>query len=142
MQVRRKRRLAFTLMEVLLVLAILVILGSLVTVSFIRIQQNANKDATRAQVMSLAHGVEMYQLAVGLPPSTQQGLEALRIAPADLKNPKKWAGPYFDKELPKDPWGGDYQYEQTDEVHFRVWSNGPDGQSGTEDDIASDQTQT
>jgi general secretion pathway protein G len=139
-----RRRRGFTLMEVLLVLAILVILGSLVTVSFIRIQQNANTDAARSQIKLLEDIVGHYMLAIGTPPTTEQGLEALRNAPSDLRNPAKWQGPYLNKDLPKDPWGGDYQYELIDAKlgTYRIWSNGPDGQSGSEDDISSDQVQS
>jgi general secretion pathway protein G len=135
---RPRRRRGFTLMEVLLVLAILVILGSMVTVGFFKIKQNADKDSAKAQIKLLESGVDMYTLAIGTPPSTQQGLESLLAAPSDIKNPAKWRGPYLNKEqLPMDPWGNPYQYEQTGE-DFRIWSNGPDGNSGSDDDVSTD----
>lgn len=139
MKTRRnsRRRRGFTLMEVLLVLAILVILGSFVTVGYIRLQKNANIDAAKSQITMLEDAVQHYSLAVGSVPSTQQGLEALRVAPADLKNQAKWSGPYLEKELPNDPWGGQYQYEQINAEEFRIWSNGPDGTSGSEDDVTT-----
>ena len=132
----------FTLMEVLLVLAILVILGSFVTVSATSsLQQNANQDAARGQIGMLEEAIGHYTLNIGRPPSDLTGL---RIAPADLKNPAKWAGPYLGKDLPKDPWGNDYHYEVTDqqEGQFRIWSDGPDGQSGSDDDISNDPPKT
>jgi general secretion pathway protein G len=142
MRTRCRSRRAFTLMEVLLVLAILVILGSLVGVGYLRIQQNANKEAAKAQIMMLEEAVQHYALAVGTLPSDEQGLNALRFAPAELKNPAKWSGPYLEKEIPADPWGGAYQYQVVSQGNvdptmpsFRIWSNGPDGQNGTEDDI-------
>lgn len=130
-----RRRRGFTLMEVLLVLAILVILGSFVTVGYIRLQKNANIDATKSQITMLEDAVQLYTLAIGTPPSTQQGLEALRVQPSDLRNPAKWQGPYLDKELPLDPWGAPYQYEQISPEEFKIWSDGPDGQQGSEDDV-------
>ena len=136
---RPRRHRGFTLMEVLLVLAILVILGSFVTVGYIRLQKNANIDAAKSQITMLEDAVQHYSLAVGTVPTTQQGLEALRAAPADLKNPAKWSGPYLEKELPLDPWGGQYQYEQLNAEEFRIWSNGPDGTSGSEDDVTTQQ---
>lgn len=132
---RNSRRHAFTLMEVLLVLAILVILGSFVTVGYLRLQQNANRDAARGQIGMLEGAVQLYALDVGTCPTTAQGLVALREAPSDLKNVAKWAGPYLSKELPLDPWEQPYQYEQITSEEFKIWSNGPDGQSGSEDDI-------
>jgi general secretion pathway protein G len=134
---RRKSRRGFTLMEVLLVLAILVILGSLVGVSIMRMQKNANVNAARSQVSFLEGVVKAYSIDIGTCPTTQQGLQALAAAPSDLKNPAKWQGPYLDKQIPLDPWGNDYQYEQTGPDQFRIWSMGPDSASGSEDDIAN-----
>jgi Type II secretion system (T2SS), protein G len=37
--------------------------------------------------------------------------------------------------VPNDPWGQAYQYEQISMEEFRIWSNGPDGQQGSDDDI-------
>ncbi len=132
---RPRRRRGFTLMEVLLVLAILVILGSFVTVGYVQLQKKANIDAAKGQISMLEDAVQFYALAVGTAPTTTQGLEALRVAPSDLKNPRKWAGPYVKEQLPLDPWGAPYQYEQIDAENYKVWSNGPDGQQGSEDDV-------
>jgi general secretion pathway protein G len=132
---RPRRRRGFTLMEVLLVLAILVVLGSMVTVGYLQIQKNANRDAATGQIGMLEGAVRFYALNVGTCPTTQQGLVALREAPSDLKNPAKWAGPYVTEELPLDPWGSPYQYEQLSADEFKIWSNGPDGQQGSEDDV-------
>jgi len=132
---RHRRRRGFTLMEVLLVLAILVVLGSMVTVGYMQIQKNANKDAAKGQIGLLEDAVQLYALNVGTCPTTQQGLLALREAPSDLKNAAKWAGPYLTEELPIDPWGAPYQYEQLSADQFKIWSNGPDGQQGSEDDV-------
>jgi len=135
MKTRRNRRRGFTLMEVLLVLAILVVLGSMVTVGYMQIQKNANKNAAAGQIGMLEGAVNFYALDIGTCPTTQQGLLALREAPSDLKNVAKWAGPYLAKELPIDPWGQPYQYEQISAEEFKIWSNGPDGQQGSEDDV-------
>ncbi len=134
----RRRRRGFTLMEVLLVLAILVILGSLVTVGYLQVQKNAYRDAARNQIKNIENAVMTYALAIGSCPSTEQGLEALRVAPSDLRNPAKWSGPYLgkrDENLPLDPWANDYQYEASSSEDFKVWSMGPDQQSGTDDDV-------
>jgi general secretion pathway protein G len=138
MQIRRRRRQrGFTLMEVLLVLAILIILGATVTVGYQQVSRSAKMDATRNQIKMLENAINTYALAVGTPPTTQQGLTALIEAPTDLKNPAKWQGPYLNKQLPNDPWDSPYQYEAQQGDQFRIWSMGPDGASGSEDDIAN-----
>src|SRR5688572_25885323 len=104
----RRRRGGFTLMEVLLVLAILVILGSLVAMSFSGVISDSDRKAAQAQVSLFEHPLEMYNLAVRDYPSTAQGLEALRNPPTDLPNPHKYTGPYLDKPLPLDPWDHPY----------------------------------
>lgn len=134
---RSRRRRGFTLMEILLVLAILVVLGSMVGVGYVRIQQNAMKNAARTQLTLLEDAVKTYTLDVGTVPSS---LNDLLAAPADLANPTKWAGPYLDKQtLPVDPWNQQYQYEVVDPAMatFRIWSNGPDQQPGSSDDIST-----
>lgn len=136
-RIRVRSRGGFTLMEVLLVLAILIILGATVTLGYRQIQGNAKKDAARNQVNMLEAAVNAYALSVGTVPTTQQGLAALIEAPSDLKNPAKWQGPYLAKALPNDPWDNQYQYEAMQGEQFRIWSMGPDGASGSEDDIAN-----
>src|SRR5438876_470374 len=98
---RPRRARGFTLMEILLVLAILVVLGSMVSLGYVKIQQEANKKATRAQLTLLEDAVKTYILDVGTPPTDLSGLVT---APPDLANPLKWTGPYLDKQtLPVDP---------------------------------------
>ena len=134
---RSRRRRGFTLMEILLVLAILVVLGSMVGVGYFKVQQNAMKNIATGQIATLKSAVNMYTLHIGTPPND---LDSLVILPQDLANPNKWAGPYLEEDaVPFDPWNQPYQYEITDPQNgkFRIWSNGPDMQAGTEDDILS-----
>jgi general secretion pathway protein G len=134
---RSRRRRGFTLMEILLVLAILVVLGSMVGVGYVKIQQNAMKKAAQTQVTLLEDATKTYILDVGSPPSDLSGLLQ---PPPDLANPLKWAGPYLEKNaLPVDPWNQQYQYEIVDPANakIRIWSNGPDQQPGSSDDIST-----
>ena len=134
----RRRSHGFTLMEVLLVLAILVILGSLVTAGFLQVQKNASKDSARAQIGLLEDAANFYTLNVGSPPTSLQGLIE---RPTDIANPEKWAGPYLEKKtLPVDPWNHEYKYETyeaEDGMKFRIYSAGPNGQEGDDDDIST-----
>jgi general secretion pathway protein G len=132
---RRRHNRGFTLVEVLLVLAILVILGSLVTVSIVQVQKSSNVKAARSQIGMLSETVDIYRLELGTLP---ESLADLREQPASLRNPDKWR-PLLDKEIPADPWGNDYQYEILDNgENFRIYSYGPDRNEGGNDDISSD----
>ncbi|MBM4090614.1 MAG: type II secretion system protein GspG [Planctomycetes bacterium] len=140
---RRKRtrcrragaRHGFTLMEVLLVLAILVILGTLVVTNFSGVFAGAKIKAAKAQLNAFEAALDIYQLDIGTYPTNQQGLQALRVAPPDLLDPTKWQRPYLKKDIPPDPWGNPYQYEMLGAEQYRVYSVGPDGQPDTEDDV-------
>ena len=136
MKRRRRGQQGFTQLEVLLVLTILVILGSTVGVFLSRTQTSAQKKVAKIQVDAISQLMEQYHIDVGTFPTSQQGVDALFTAPADLGDTSKWAGPYSKKQIEPDPWSNPYQYESTGDS-FRVWSWGPDGQDGTEDDITN-----
>lgn len=129
-------------MEVLLVLVILAILGSMSLVYFRGMQQKALQDAARTQIGIFREAIEMYQINVNSYPTTEQGLEALLEAPGDLPNPEKWGNaPYLQSAaIPLDPWGQQYGYELRDANHYRIWSYGPDRIEGNEDDVSSEAT--
>ncbi|QDT68713.1 Type II secretion system protein G precursor [Planctomycetes bacterium MalM25] len=131
---RRRAAAAFTLLEVLLVLVILVVLGSMATVAITGQRDNADRKAARSQVQIISQAIKYYQFDMKKYP---QSLEDLREKPSDSKMAERWGGPYLDKKLPLDPWDEDYRYESKDNS-YRVWSVGPDGSDGTDDDIASD----
>ena len=98
----------FTLIEVLVVVAILGILAALVVPRIMDRPDDAKRVAARADVSSLVQTLKMYRLDNGTYPSTDQGLQALVQRPTTNPVPPNWK-PYLDR-LPKDPWGGDYQY--------------------------------
>lgn len=132
---RRRRRGGFTLLEVMLVLAILVILGGTVGFYMAGMQKKSYEDAARTQIGNLERAVEAFRLDTGRIPSAQSGLSGLVAAPADLPNPKKWRGPYLSQStVPKDPWDGDYVYTPTGTT-YTIISAGEDGAQGTADDV-------
>ncbi len=141
-QNRFPKRGGFTLMELLLVMAILVILLGLVVPRFMGTQQKANIGAAESQIGLIKSPLEMYRMDMNAYPSTEAGLEALRKAPEDLEKPERWKGPYLDAAIPKDPWGHPYQYEYPPTHNPandfpEIWSLGPDGEENTEDDIVN-----
>ncbi len=134
------RRRGFTLMEVLLVLVILVILAGMAVTAYGPIQRTAYMRAAKTQIGAFRGPLAAYRLDMGDYPSTQQGLPALRGAPADMGQGGRWMGPYIEPNVPPDPWGRPYQYEypgRNDPNMPDIWSLGPDGISGSEDDITS-----
>ena len=139
----RRRRGAFTLVEVLLVLVILVILASLAVTAYGPIQRRANIDAAKSQIGLFKVPLSLFRLHLNACPSTAQGLEALRTVPTDAPQ-GKWDGPYLEDPVPLDPWGNPYQYEcpgSRNPESYDVWSWGPDGADGTEDDIGNWRTE-
>jgi general secretion pathway protein G len=130
---RHNRSHGFTLMEVLLVLAILVILGTLAATNFQKVFSSAKEDAAKNQLNEFKTPLSIYQMDVGVYPDQNQGLQALRVAPADV-DAAKWRGPYLGTDIPSDPWDHPYVYEGGGDV-YKIYSVGKDGQGNTEDDI-------
>ncbi len=128
----RKYRSAFTLIEVLLVLAILVVVAGFVTFNVIGVADEANKKAAKVQIANLSSFVNTYRLTVGSFPST---LDALYTQPSDLQDVSKWTQ-LSAKPIPPDPWGRAYEFK-IDGSKFEIRSVGPDGQSNTPDDIVN-----
>ncbi len=135
---KRRRRVGFTLVEVLLVMVILVIIAALSIRSYGGAQRKAFVNAAKTQVQELASCVEQYNIDCRQYP---QSLDSLVQAPPDLPDPTRWGGPYLQKPtVPLDPWDQPYQYAYPS-VHGLegpdISSAGPDLQPGTEDDIGN-----
>ena len=131
-QRNQRRRKGFTLMEVLIVMAILVVLGSMVVTQFGGILSKSNSDNAMIQMRLFQKQLKFYKAHVGSYPT--EGLEALITEPAN--GPQgKWNGPYMEAaEVPTDPWGNDYSYS-SDGKTFTINSSGEDSKEGTEDDV-------
>ena len=133
---KRRARAAFTLMEVLLVLVILVVLASLAVQTFSGTQAQAEKRAAAGQIGIFKSAVNMFKFDTKNFPND---LQELASRPGDTKLADSWAGPYLDK-VPKDPWENDYRFAAPGKHNpdsFDVWSVGPDGQDGSDDDIGN-----
>lgn len=134
------RRSGLTLLELMIVLMILVGLIALVGPRLLGSQQKADIRTAEAQVGNLRQALKMYYVDMKSYPSTEEGLMVLLEPPEDERLARRWAGPYIDgNSLPLDPWGMDfqYEYEPDDEMSLEpiIFSAGPDGQPGTDDDI-------
>ena len=131
-QDRRTQRSGFTLLELLLVMAILVVLASLSTFAILNLQGSSLQKAAQVQVETLKDACTMYKLSVGSFPRNLNDLSAL---PSSM-TPAQWGGPYLETSVPNDPWGRPYNYTPDNLAQtVRVTSNGPDGQRNTGDDV-------
>jgi general secretion pathway protein G len=130
----RARRTGFTLMEVLLVMAILVILGALAFFSFGDTLWNAKRSSAKIQIDNFKTPIQQYMLGESQYP---QQLSQLW----DGSSPSTRT--YLEKPVPTDPWGNPWQYEAPDasmpNSRARISSSGPNGSSGDADDVTSDQ---
>ena len=104
------RHKGFTLIEVLVVVAILGILAAIIVPRLMDRPDEAKRVAAKADIGAIVQVLKLYRLDNGFYPSTDQGLGALVQRPTTNPSPANWKqGGYLDR-LPKDPWGGDYQY--------------------------------
>ncbi len=129
----------FTLMELLIVIAIIGVIGTLVTQNFIGKFTGAKVDTTRIQIRSLGTILDDYKRMCNHYPTTDEGLQALLTPPPTCKNPDP-DGFLKDKRIPKDAWGVDFIYT-SDGNKYVLKSLGADGKEGGEGydkDISSD----
>lgn len=127
----RSRRRGFTLVELLVVLAILGLLVGLVGPQVMKALGGSKTKTARIQIEDLSATLDIYRLELGRYPTTNDGLQALVENTAGAAN---WNGPYLKKnQVPKDPWGNDYQYRSPGEHgSFDIWSLGADNREGGE----------
>lgn len=121
----------FTLIEIMVVVVIMGILAALVVPKLMGRTDDARITAARQDIATLMQALKLYKLDNQRYPSTEQGLQALVAKPSGGPPANGWkAGGYIDK-LPKDPWGGQYQYLSPGiKGEVDVFSFGADGQAG------------
>ena len=100
----------FTLIEVLVVVAILGILAAIVVPRIMDRPDEAKRVAARADIGAIVQALKLYRLDNGMYPGTDQGLAALVQRPTSNPLPPNWKQGGYLERLPKDPWGSDYQY--------------------------------
>jgi len=121
----------FTLIELMVVLAIIGVLAALIVPNVIGRADDARQAAARTDVVNLTQALKLYKLDNMRYPSVEQGLQALIAKPSNEPIPPNWKS-YLDK-LPNDPWGRPYQYLSPGiKGEVDVMSLGADGKSGGE----------
>lgn len=124
----------FTLMELLVVLAILSLLIGLVGPRVLNQLGGAKTKTAAIQIRDLEQGLEMYKLDVGQFPGSDVGLAALENAPAGAVG---WNGPYLKSDVPLDPWNREYNYKFPGEHgEIDIFTYGQDGAPGGEGENA------
>jgi|APCry1669189844_1035258.scaffolds.fasta_scaffold01847_5 general secretion pathway protein G len=133
---------AFTLMEILIVLAILGLLVGLSVTKLGGVLDGARINTAKIFINdSMKAPLFTYKMQVGDFPSTEEGLQALLVAPANKAD--RWQGPYLEVnggKLPLDPWGEPYMYRYPgthNKGSYDIWSKGPDKVDGNDDDIGN-----
>ena len=128
--IERNQR-GFTLLELLVVLAILGLLIGLVAPAALRQLGSAKEKIAHQSIERLASVLDIYKLDVGTYPTTEQGLQALLVRPEGVEN---WSGPYLKGEtIPADPWGHPFLYRMPSERQghdYDLYSLGPSGKPG------------
>jgi general secretion pathway protein G len=128
---RRHQERGFTLLELLVVLAILGLLVGLVAPAALHQLGSAKDKIAHQSIERLVSVLDMYKVDVGSYPSTDQGLQALIARPPGIA---RWAGPYLKgSKVPDDPWGRPFQYRSPSQRpghEFDLYSLGPTGQTG------------
>jgi general secretion pathway protein G len=136
----RDRRLGFSLIEMLIVVAIIGLLAALVVPNLGKAFGSSQVKTAKAGAQQLLGAVEEFRTDVGRIPTEDEGLAALIRRPDSAG--EQWDGPYLQRtSVPPDPWGNAYVYERFDDddeypFAYTVLSLGADGQRGGEGDAA------
>ena len=130
---RLSRPRGFTLIEIVIAVAILAVLAAVVMPRVIGRVDEARVARAKSDVQALSTALNLYKLDNFNYPSTEQGLDALVAQPGGQPEARNWKQGGYIERLPTDPWGNDYQYLSPGQRGtIDIWSLGADGQLGGE----------
>lgn len=132
-----------TLIEVLIVIAILLAIGGLVVVNLLPAKEGADINTQRIQFQNIDAAMKMFKLDMKRWPTEDEGLAVLNRKDAIQEEAEQtlWHGPYLESDAFKDKWNHAVVYKNPSEAlgdgYYDLLSYGPDGQEGTGDDITN-----
>lgn len=132
-----RRARAFTLLEVMIVIAIILALGGLVGIALFQRREEAKTGLAQSDMNTIKSSINWFYSDFDRVPTTEEGVVVLWDK-AQLDDPEqepKWKG-YMQKPLEKDRWDHEWGYEQVSRTSYKLWSVGPDGEEGSDDDIS------
>lgn len=125
-RMRIKKVSGFTLVEVMVVVVILGILAGIIVPKIMSRPAQARIVKAHQDISAIQNALDLYKLDNGTYPTTDQGLAALVKMPSSSPVPRNWNAEGYLQQLPIDPWGESYQYENNSGKVY-VYSYGPDG---------------
>jgi general secretion pathway protein G len=125
----RRKAGGFTLIEVLLVVAILGMLAAVVVVNLVGKGDDARRETARMSIAGICSAVDLYEVNVGKFPASLDGLVSDDGSP-------NWKGPYLKKTVPVDPWGTPFAFSPGERT-YEVRCAGPDKQMNSGDDLTN-----
>lgn len=124
----------FSLLELLVVLLLLGAFAGIFAPKIFGQAEKAKQKATKLEIDQIGQALDLYKLEIGRYPTTQEGLQALMVAPSGASN---WNGPYLKRNaVPKDPWNNEYKYVSPGDQNrpYDIISFGGDGKEGGDGD--------
>jgi general secretion pathway protein G len=136
---KTRREAGFTLLEMLVVLAIMGLLAAIVAPQVLKYLGSSRTQTAKVQIQNISSALELYRLDVGRYPTPDEGLKALVVAPSTAPG---WNGPYLQKSSAlNDPWGQPYLYRfpgQHGEVDvYTLGSDKAEGGTGEARDVGN-----
>jgi len=128
----RKTLEAFTFIETIIVLSIMVILSAGIGIPASKYIERARTISARTQIETYRLAISAYELDCGFYPSECQGLASLWEKPVLEPVPERWNGPYLSRRPSRDPWGTEYRYVAPgpNGLPYGITSFGADGEEG------------
>jgi len=131
---KNKNQKGMTLIEIMVVVAIIGSIAALVTVNVLDYLDESKVDTTKIEMKNIEGALEQFKRKHGFYPTTEQGLNALVEKPTTGRVPDNYPKGGYLKKLPKDAWSNEFIYTSPGQGHdYEIISLGRDGQEGGED---------